>query len=160
ERYFGGARKLGARIVDEGEAEAVAVALPAPVGHAGDGLHHLAPARRVPEQLEPERHRIDPALHRDLVDEGLGRELVGGEPDGAPRGGARSSSLVQLLVQLMRHVVAGKIGAVHQDAVLAAAALVAHGVEERRYAVTSETMVPGDEPARRVEAGAQEVPGE
>src|SRR5262249_7836382 len=62
--------------------------------------------------------------------------------------------------QLMRPAVAGKIGAVHQDAVLAAAALVAHGVEERRYAVTSETMVPGDEPARRVEAGAQEVPGE
>src|SRR5205085_2245073 len=75
ERHVRGAREQRARVVDEGEAQTAAVALPAPVRHAGNRLHHFACARRALEEVKPERHRIDAAFHRDLVDERLGREL-------------------------------------------------------------------------------------
>ena len=48
------------------------------------------------------------ALH-----EGLGRELVGGDADAAQRIGAHAGVAIELLHQLMWHVVAAHVGAGH-----------------------------------------------
>ena len=117
-------------IVDEGEAEAAAVALPAPIRH----LRHRSTTLRARggffEQLEPELHRIDAALERDLVHEGFGRELVGGEADAAQRRGAHAGVAIELLDQLVRDVVAVQLGAAHQDAV--ASCRAARSAPDRR----------------------------
>ena len=73
-----------------------------------------------------------PRFERDLVEEGLGRELVGDEADAAHRRGAHTGVLVDLLDELMGHVIALEVGAEHQDEVLLAGAFVAHRIEERR----------------------------
>ena len=151
ERHFHGAREQRARVVDEGEAQTAAiaaVAILAPVRHAGDRLHHFAGARCVLEEVKPERHRIDSAFHR---------ELVGGEADGAQWRRPHARVLIELLDQLMRDIVAGKVGAIHQDAVPPTTTLVANRVEERGHPISGQAMLPGNELAGCVKARPQIV---
>src|SRR6267378_798404 len=93
------------------------IALLAPVGHLGAAPHDGAPAREVLEELEAERHRIDLALGRDLVEEGFGGKDVGGPADTAERRGAHAAVAIELLGGDVGQIVGQELDTAHDDAV-------------------------------------------
>ena len=157
ERDLADAGHLRARIVEKREAERAAVALAAPVRHLRHPLDHRAGARRVLEQVEPEFHRIDALLGGDLVEEAFAGELVGGEADAAQRRGPHAGVLEHLLDELVGHVVAGEVGAEHQDAVAPVAALVADRIGKGQNPIAGDAVLEGDDLAGRIETGLEIV---
>ncbi len=155
DRHLGDAGDLRAGIVDVCHANTAAVALLAPVRHLRHPLEHLDGAWGVLQQLEPELHRVDTALERDFVDEGLGRELVGGEADPAQRVRAHTGVTIELFHQLVRNVITARLAAEHGNEVLAAAHLVAHRIHVGPDAVHGDAVMPRRELAGGIEAGLQ-----
>src|SRR3984893_3155210 len=87
ERNFGDASSETASHVDEGKAQRAApLPRPAPIRHRRNRFDDLSPTGRIPQQLEPELHGIDPTLLGDLVQKGFGHKGAGGEADGSERG--------------------------------------------------------------------------
>jgi hypothetical protein len=105
DRDLGHAGHHRVRVVDEREAQAPAGARASVVRHLDHRPDDGLPARRVLEELQSELHGIDASPVGDLVEEGLGRELVGHEADPAQRRRADPGVLPQLLGQAVRDVV-------------------------------------------------------
>src|SRR3981081_2365601 len=155
ERNFSDASSETANHVDEGKAERAAfLATPAPIRHRRNRLDDLSPTGRIPQQLEPELHGIDPTFLGDLVQKGFGYEGAGGEADASERRGAYSRIAIEQLSPLIGNVIAVKLHAGHQDEVFAAAQFVKTHIRKRRHAVTSQPMVPCDQLAAGVQPGA------
>src|SRR5260221_538963 len=115
---------------------------------------------RIPQQLEPELHWIDPTFLGDLVQKGFGHEGAGGEADTSERRCAYSRIAIEQLSPLIGNVIAVKVHAGHQDEVFAASQFVKTHIRKRRHAVASQPMVPCDQLARGVQPGADVMRGD
>src|ERR1700730_5849116 len=148
EGNFGDASSKTASHVDEGNAERAAIPRPAPIGHRRNRLDDLSRTGRIPQQLEPELHGIDPTLLGDLVQKGFGREGAGDEADASERRCAYSRIAIEQLSPPIGDLIAVKLHAGHQDEVFAAAQFVKTDIGKRRHAVASQPMVACDQLAR------------
>ena len=156
ERHLGDAGDMRAGVVDIRHPERAAGALAAPSPpSARRARPPWSHAGSCPACSSRKRSGSTPRLRASSSMKRFGRELVGDETDPAQRRGAHAGVLIDLLDQLVGHVVAGEVGAGHQDAVAPLVGFVAHRIEERRHAIADMAVMPRHKPARCIESRPQ-----
>ena len=110
-------------------------------------------ARLVLGQFQPDRQRILAGGIRDLVEEGLGRELVVARADAAPGMHAHAADFAHILGLYVRDRVERLIEAARADVVLAAGRLEARRRGDRIDVLRHQPVIPAGEVALGVEAG-------